>query len=74
MDSDLLLVAGILVALFALTSALRAWSDGEPPRLAALAFLAGGGMVLWALTQGTDGYTLSEVPRAFVRVLARIID
>ena len=69
-----MLVAGILVALFALTSAIRAYSDGERPRVAAVAMVVGGAMVIWALTQTPGGYTLSEVPRAFVRVLALIID
>ncbi|WP_296762974.1 hypothetical protein [Sediminimonas sp.] len=73
MDSDLLLVGGLVIALLALISAIRAYSDGETPRAAAVAMLIGGGMVIWALTQSPEGYTLSDVPRAFVRVLAWIM-
>ncbi len=73
MDNDILLVTGLILAVFAITSAIRSYSDGETPRGAMVVMLAGGGMVAWALTQNPAGYTLQDIPRAFIRVLAMII-
>jgi len=73
MDNDILLVTGLILAVFATTSAIRSYSDGETPRGAAVVMLAGGAMVAWALSQNPGGYTVQDIPRAFIRVLAMII-
>jgi len=73
MYNDILLVTGLILAIVALTSAIRSYSDGETPRGATVVLLAGGGMVIWALTQNPAGYSVQDIPRAFIRVIATII-
>lgn len=73
-DSDLSLTAGLIVLGFALIGVISAYSEGRPPRAAAFALLAGGGLVLLALTTHPGGYTFDDIPRAFIRVLARVLN
>ena len=67
---DLFLVVGILVAGLAIPSMLGALADRRSPRAAAIAIMVGGALILLALSQKPGGYTLREVPEAFVRVVA----
>ncbi|MCB1338832.1 MAG: hypothetical protein KDK10_15720 [Maritimibacter sp.] len=69
MQFDLSLTIGLVILAFAIPSIVSAFSDGRPPRIAALMLLLGGGLALWAVTQKPGGYTLTDVPQAFVRVV-----
>lgn len=71
MDPDLMLVAGIVVCVFSVPAMISAISDGRTPRVAAIAVLVGGGLIVAALNASPSGYSLAEVPRAFARVIAR---
>jgi hypothetical protein len=73
MDTDLALVAGLAVGAVAIPAALSAWSEGRVPRAAAVAALAAGGLVIWALTAKPGGYTLAEIPETVIAVLARLL-
>ena len=74
MDSDLLLVIGIIVSAFAIPAVISAFSDGRPPRAAAIAVLVGGGLVLMAFLVKPGGYSANQIPEVFVRVVARMIN
>ncbi len=67
---DLFLVIGIILVGFSIPTILGALSDRRSPRAAAIVILIGGSLVLLALSQKPGGYTLTEVPEAFVRVVA----
>ena len=67
---DLLLVIGIIVAGFSVPSILGAMAERRSPRTAAIAILIGGSLILLAISQKPGGYTLEDVPAAFVRVVA----
>ncbi len=73
MQFDLYLTIGALVLVFAIPAVVSAFSDGRAPRLAAILVLIGGGLVTWAVTQKPGGYTLTDIPRAFVRVLGEYL-
>lgn len=73
-DSDLLLVIGIIVGGFAIPAALSAISDTRPPRAAAVAFVIGGGLILAAFMTKQGGYSAATIPEAFIRVIARILN
>ncbi|MCG6904312.1 MAG: hypothetical protein LJE68_16690 [Rhodobacter sp.] len=70
MPQDLMLVAGIFLTGLAIPSILGAVSDRRSPRTAAIAVLIGGTLILLAVSQKPGGYTLRDVPQAFVRVVA----
>ena len=73
MDSDLILVTGIVIGALAIPSLISAFSESRPPRAAAVLFLIGGTMIVVALTQTAVGYSVGEIPDVFVRVIGRYL-
>ena len=67
------MVIGVVLGVFSVPAILSAFADGRAPRVAAFIILAGGSLMLWALTQEPGGYTLLDIPNAFVRVVAHFI-
>lgn len=74
MDTDLLLVTGVVVAILAVPSVISAFSESRPPRAAAILFLIGGTLVVIALTQGTTRYSMGDLPEVLTRVVARYLN
>ena len=73
MDPDLTLVIGIVLGVFSVPSILSALSEGRAPRVAAFTIIASGALILWAISSHPGGYSLNDVPGAFVRVVAKFI-
>lgn len=73
MNADLYLVFGIVLAVLAVPSIFSAVMDGHPPRVAALVLMAAGVLVVLAINERPGGYTIEDVPNAFVRVAAQIM-
>jgi len=73
-QADLVLVIGLVLAVFAIPSIVSSLSDGCAPRVAILTILLAGGLVLYALQTNPGGYTLADVPNVFVRVVAQFIN
>lgn len=73
MNADLILVIGLVLGVLSVPSALSAFSDGRTPRTAALVVIASGILIIWAIQSKPGGYTLREIPEAFVRVVAQFL-
>lgn len=73
MDPDLFLVLGIVIGALAVPSILSAVSDNRAPRASALTILIAFGLVFFAFSQKPGGYTMDDIPRAFVEVVSRFI-
>lgn len=73
MTNDLFLVIGVVVLALSIPSVLGALIDHRAPRIPAIMILIGGGLVALAVTQQPGGYTLEDVPNAFVRVIGQFI-
>ena len=73
MDTDLLLVAGVVLLALTLPAIVSALTDGRPPRLAALVVMIGGTMVAIALSSRPGGYSFAEMPDVITRVVARFL-
>jgi hypothetical protein len=71
MDTDLMIVVGVLAILLAVPTMLSSWVDGSVPRSGATLVLIGGVLIVVALTQRGHGYTFAEMPDVFMRVFAR---
>lgn len=71
MDTDTALVLGIVIAGFSIPSILSALSDRRAPRASAVTVLIAGGLILYAIQNHSSGYSLQDVPNAFVRVIAK---
>ncbi|MFN3937569.1 MAG: PucC family protein [Gemmobacter sp.] len=74
MNSDLMLVVGIIAAVLAIPSLLSAYSESRPPRVAAILIMIASVLVVVAIWQKPSGYTLEEIPRVFVRVFGRFFN
>jgi predicted membrane channel-forming protein YqfA (hemolysin III family) len=74
MDTDLLLIIGLVVSILAVPSVISAFSESRPPRAAAILFLIGGTLIVIALTQGTTRYTFADLPEVLSRVIARYLN
>lgn len=73
MDTDLILVVGIVAIALAVPTLLASWVDGSVPRTGSLLVLLGGVLIAVALTQHGRGYTFAEMPDLFIRVIGRLI-
>ncbi|MEP4951318.1 MAG: hypothetical protein ABJU46_10100 [Paracoccaceae bacterium] len=67
------LVIGLILAGLAVPSMLSAFSDKRAPRASALTILIAGGLLLFAIKTQPGGYTLQDIPNAFVRVIGQIL-
>ncbi|MGV8985196.1 MAG: hypothetical protein ACOH2H_02790 [Cypionkella sp.] len=72
MDTDLIIVVGILSLLMAVPTLLTAWVDGTVPRTGAILIMIGGVLVVVALNNHGRGYSLAEMPDVFMRVIGRL--
>lgn len=74
MYADLIVVVGVLMAIFAFPAFLNAWTESRFPR-SALSFVVFSGVCLtMAQTMTPGGYNFSDVPGAFVRVLGQVVN
>lgn len=73
MQPDYALVLGVVLAGFSLVGIFSAISDGRGPRASALTVLIAGGLIVYALQTQPGGYSLEDVPNAFVRVVGQIL-
>jgi hypothetical protein len=74
MDTDFILVIGIVLTALAIPSLLAAFSESRPPRAGAVMLLIGGVLIVVALSQNTPQYTIDEIPDVFLRVIGRFIN
>ena len=73
MDPDLALILGLVLIVLSIPSMVAAFSDGHAPRVAAFTLIAGGVMVIWAITTKPGGYTIRDVPDTFMTVVGRYL-
>lgn len=73
MDTDLILVVGIVAIVLAVPTLLASWVDGSVPRTGSLLVLLGGVLIAVALTQHGRGYSFAEMPDLFMRVIGRLL-
>jgi hypothetical protein len=71
-DSDLMMVAGVVLAGLSLPSLLNGWTHGRMPRIGALMMLAGAVLIVLAIQGKPGGYSFAEIPDVFSRVIARM--
>ncbi len=73
MPPDLILVLGIVLGVFSVPAIISAVSDRRPPRVAAVVLIVAGCLVVWAIQEKPGGYSLRDVPNAFVSVIAQVV-
>jgi hypothetical protein len=73
MDTDIALIAGLILLLLSIPSMLSAYSMDRAPRASMLTLLIAGGLIIFAVQTKPGGYQLADVPDVFFSVVARII-
>ncbi len=73
MTPDHYMCIGVLAVMASIPAIFGAIKDGEPPRLAALVLLFGAGTIYYAISLRPGGYTLEEIPQAFVNVVGAFL-
>ena len=73
MDPDLALIIGLVLIVLSIPSIIAALTEGHAPRVAAIAIIGGGAMMVWAISTKPGGYTIRDVPDTFVKVVARYL-
>ena len=72
MDTDLMLVSGIILGVMSIPAMLSAFTEGRAPRLASFVVLIAGILIFVALTESGTGYSFPELPQVFGRVFGRL--
>jgi hypothetical protein len=73
MDTDLMFVIGAILTALSIPAILSAIADSRPPRVAAIALLVGGVLLVVALSGKPGGLSINEIPQIFLRVIARLL-
>ena len=74
MDTDLILVIGIVLCTLSIPTLLSAYVESRVPRSGAVLVFIGGVMVVVALTQNAGGYAFADVPDVFFNVIGRYLN
>lgn len=72
-DSDPLLILGLAVAALTIPTAVSAYADRRPPRLALGLLAIGAGLVAIAEASHPGGYRLGDIPVVFLNVVGRVV-
>ena len=73
MDTDLIIVLGVLAIVLALPALLSSWVDGSVPQSGIFLLLVGGVLITVALSQRGHTYTFAEMPDVLMRVIGRFL-
>ncbi len=73
MDTDLLLVLGLVLAWLGVPAFFAAFAHRRSPFTAAAMLVLGGGCIAWAYMQNPGGYSLSDVPHVIFSVIGRYL-
>lgn len=65
---------GLVIAVLTLPAMLTAFTEGRTPRAAAIMVLIAGVLIVLALQRYPGGYSIGDIPNAFVRVFDRYIN
>lgn len=73
MDTDLMLVTGIILGVLSIPAMLNAYADGRAPRLASVVVLIAGVLIFLAINGHRPGYVPSDLPDVFTKVFRRLL-
>lgn len=74
MDTDLLLIVGVFVALLSVPAIISAFGAGRPPRAATITAAVGGALIVLAIANHPGGYRAQELPAIAERVFDRYVN
>ncbi len=66
-------VLGVVIGGLSIPAVISAFSQGNPPRLAMILVMVGGGLVVAAMAQNPNGYSFENAPRVFRDVIVDVL-
>jgi len=72
-NTDLILVVGLVLVVLSVPAVFSAFSESRTPRVAAFTLIAGGSLMIWAVVKTPGGFAIQDIPNAVVRVVADIL-
>ena len=73
MDSDLVLVLGLVLVVLAIPAAMSAFSDGRRPIAPAATLVIAVCLIAFAHVSHPGGYAVRDVPGVFYSVVGRVL-
>jgi hypothetical protein len=73
LDPDILLTAGLILALLSLPSILSALGDRRAPRASAMTVLLAGALILYAARTKPGGYQVDQIPQIVLGTIAQFL-
>lgn len=70
MNTDLIFIVGVAIAILAIPAIVSAFLDGRTPRAPALVILIGALMIGYAVRERPMAYTFDTIPDVLMRVIA----
>ncbi len=74
MDSELLLIIGVVVAVMSVPAVISAFGAGRPPRAATVAAVVGGALIVSAIAMHPGGFKAQDLPEIAARVIDRYLN
>lgn len=73
MDPDMAMAVGSVLAVLSVPALLSALSEGRAPRVGGVVLIVAAGLILWAIANSPEGYSLTGLPSVILHVIARYI-
>ena len=73
MDSDLIMVTGLVLLLLSIPSAVAAFAESRGPWVALIVVCLGAGVFYWGWINHPAPMDVAEVPHVIFRVVARVM-
>ena len=74
MDTDTILVMGIILGAVTIPGLLNSMSESRSPRVPVLMMLISAALIVYAVQGNTSGYKPSDLPDVFSRVFKRLLN
>lgn len=73
MNSDLMLVIGLIVGVLSIPALLNAWTESRAPRAGAIMVMIAIGLIMAAYATKPAGYRVEDLPDVFFGVIGRLL-
>ncbi|WP_146346718.1 hypothetical protein [Falsiphaeobacter marinintestinus] len=73
MNTDVLLIVGLILGVLCIPAIMSAFSESRPPRAPIFIIIISAAMVIYAVKTHPGGYEISDVPDVFLKVVGSII-
>jgi hypothetical protein len=74
LDTELILIVGVVVAVMSIPAIISAFGASRPPRAATVTAVIGGALIVFAISQHPGGFRAQDLPEITARVIDRYLN